>query len=239
MPSSPGTAATESTTLSLHDALPIFGGKLAGERVDLGVARHDALRDTRGAHLGFRATNEPRDCGVAKAQALRLAQHLRGQRKARAREDRKSTRLNSSHGYISYAVFSWYGCHRVHHSFPTRRSSDLRRETRRRACRSGRSAARCPARYARRAPRFPCHQRAPRLRRRKSPGASPRAASPRAEEGSSARRSEEHTSELQSRLHLVCRLLLVRLPPSPPLFPYTTLFRSSAGNSPASVSIWA
>src|SRR2546422_7896800 len=26
--------------------------------------------------------------------------------------------------------------------------------------------------------------------------------------GSSARRSEEHTSELQSRLHLVCRLLL-------------------------------
>src|SRR2546429_7001265 len=27
-------------------------------------------------------------------------------------------------------------------------------------------------------------------------------------EGSSSRRSEEHTSELQSRLHLVCRLLL-------------------------------
>src|SRR6266436_4465842 len=26
---------------------------------------------------------------------------------ARAREDRKSTRLNSSHGYISYAVFSF------------------------------------------------------------------------------------------------------------------------------------
>src|SRR5262245_30838013 len=35
------------------------------------------------------------------------------------------------------------------------------------------------------------------------------------------RRSEEHTSELQSLRHLVCRL-----PPSPPLFPYTTLFRS-------------
>jgi len=33
--------------------------------------------------------------------------------------DRKSTRLNSSHGYISYAV------HRDLHSFPTRRSSDL------------------------------------------------------------------------------------------------------------------
>src|SRR5437762_2816464 len=38
-------------------------------------------------------------------------------------------------------------------------------------------------------------------------------------------RSEEHTSELQSPMYLVCRLLL-RPPPHPPLFPYTTLFRS-------------
>src|SRR5216684_1135895 len=53
-------------------------------------------------------------------------------------------------------------------------------------------------------------------------------------------RSEEHTSELQSRLHLVCRLLLekkkkiqgnkvffflmIRRPPRSTLFPYTTLF---------------
>src|SRR5438034_179067 len=39
-------------------------------------------------------------------------------------QDRKSTRLNSSHTVISYAVF----CSRAHlylHSFPTRRSSDL------------------------------------------------------------------------------------------------------------------
>src|SRR5437867_354027 len=34
-------------------------------------------------------------------------------------------------------------------------------------------------------------------------------------------RSEEHTSELQSPYDLVCRL-----PPTSPLFPYTTLFRS-------------
>src|SRR5262245_49532487 len=40
-------------------------------------------------------------------------------------------------------------------------------------------------------------------------------------------RSEEHTSELQSLRHLVCRLLL-RPPPPSTLFPYTTLFRSSA-----------
>src|SRR3990172_5422903 len=43
-------------------------------------------------------------------------------------------------------------------------------------------------------------------------------------------RSEEHTSELQSRLHLVCRFffLMIRRPPRSPLFPYTTLFRSSS-----------
>src|SRR5690554_3834567 len=43
-----------------------------------------------------------------------------------------------------------------------------------------------------------------------------------------ALRSEEHTSELQSRPHLVCRLLryLLRLSRST-LFPYTTLFRSA------------
>src|SRR5690348_10825698 len=35
------------------------------------------------------------------------------------------------------------------------------------------------------------------------------------------RRSEEHTSELQSPVHLVCRL-----GPRSTLFPYTTLFRS-------------
>src|SRR5437870_3477220 len=43
-----------------------------------------------------------------------------------------------------------------------------------------------------------------------------------------AARSEEHTSELQSRGHLVCRLLLVRRHPASTLFPYTTLFRSSS-----------
>src|SRR3989304_6049390 len=44
-----------------------------------------------------------------------------------------------------------------------------------------------------------------------------------------APRSEGHTSELQSRLHLVCRLffLMIRRPPRSTLFPYTTLFRSS------------
>src|SRR6266536_2499038 len=47
-------------------------------------------------------------------------------------------------------------------------------------------------------------------------------------------RSEEHTSELQSRVDLVCRLLLQHTPPRPlsPLFPYTTLFRSPVSPPP-------
>src|SRR5437879_3565557 len=39
--------------------------------------------------------------------------------------DRKSTRLNSSHRCISYAVFCLCSSPRSLHSFPTRRSSDL------------------------------------------------------------------------------------------------------------------
>src|SRR5438477_293113 len=39
--------------------------------------------------------------------------------------DRKSTRLNSSHMSISYAVFCLYNDCLFLHSFPTRRSSDL------------------------------------------------------------------------------------------------------------------
>src|SRR2546422_11523359 len=36
---------------------------------------------------------------------MRRGAAARARRRARARQDRKSTRLNSSHGYISYAVF--------------------------------------------------------------------------------------------------------------------------------------
>src|SRR5438067_2000968 len=57
-------------------------------------------------------------------QCHRLRRHGRRQRVPNHRRDRKSTRLNSSHVSISYAVF----CSAHHldlHSFPTRRSSDL------------------------------------------------------------------------------------------------------------------
>src|SRR2546429_3434669 len=71
------TATTEIYTLSLHDALPISRGQ-------------------RRAHRG-------RAAGVADAGASRPA--AGGAARRHRDRDRKSTRLNSGHGYISYAVF--------------------------------------------------------------------------------------------------------------------------------------
>src|SRR3712207_7750666 len=76
------TATTEIYTLSLHDALPIFSRPPADRT--LRSRRQGGLHGGRGAVpvrvSGFR-------------------------REGAAREDRKSTRLNSSHANISYAVF--------------------------------------------------------------------------------------------------------------------------------------
>src|SRR5687768_18055845 len=74
--------ATALYTLSLHDALPIF--------------QHDLL--------GFRALSR---CGRALVAPVDATEneHRRCVDQLPAGEDRKSTRLNSSHGYISYAVF--------------------------------------------------------------------------------------------------------------------------------------
>src|SRR3712207_7429352 len=73
------TATTEIYTLSLHDALPI-------------CARPDS-----GAHLGRGA--------AAHSMGLRAHPGERARRLRHAGRDRKSTRLNSSHANISYAVF--------------------------------------------------------------------------------------------------------------------------------------
>src|SRR2546422_4194112 len=70
------TATTEIYTLSLHDALPDLGDN--GPHLPrLGVGQHDVQRVLQPVHV--------------------LNDELF--------TDRKSTRLNSSHGYISYAVF--------------------------------------------------------------------------------------------------------------------------------------
>src|SRR5205809_4827100 len=65
-------------TLSLHDALPIWRG------------RSDAGRRRRATAWSPHAINLPRCKATSSLQVD---------------GDRKSTRLNSSHGYISYAVF--------------------------------------------------------------------------------------------------------------------------------------
>src|SRR3712207_8202031 len=71
------TATTEIYTLSLHDALPI----------SVGVCRTVLTPVPRRTHRG------------------RAAAGARPGPRRRRRSDRKSTRLNSSHANISYAVF--------------------------------------------------------------------------------------------------------------------------------------
>src|SRR3712207_7336023 len=77
------TATTEIYTLSLHDALPI--------------CLHRGGPDGRHVRRGAR-----RPPTAARRRAGRHGLVQRGQRRNR---DRKSTRLNSSHAHISYAVF--------------------------------------------------------------------------------------------------------------------------------------
>src|SRR2546422_6298304 len=75
------TATTEIYTLSLHDALPICIDRVEGEA---GL--------TRTAETGDYSQSITRNFDVDVFQVV-------------LSRDRKSTRLNSSHGYISYAVF--------------------------------------------------------------------------------------------------------------------------------------
>src|SRR2546422_10011926 len=81
------TATTEIYTLSLHDALPISRSCLACKRRGIDDPRCPGDGASGGRHRGGdRLSSQGGPAGF-------LAQ------------DRKSTRLNSSHGYISYAVF--------------------------------------------------------------------------------------------------------------------------------------
>src|SRR2546422_8236446 len=74
------TATTEIYTLSLHDALPISQPRTKPYALPLELRWPSGLSGLSGASENTHAT-------------------------VVASPDRKSTRLNSSHGYISYAVF--------------------------------------------------------------------------------------------------------------------------------------
>src|SRR3712207_8751622 len=88
------TATTEIYTLSLHDALPISQGQneVAGRDVD-------RLSDAPGLPGDRHLTH--RHLMLIGPLAKRLERLI----DVAARIDRKSTRLNSSHANISYAVF--------------------------------------------------------------------------------------------------------------------------------------
>src|SRR5205807_4142687 len=96
------TAITEIYTLSLHDALPILGAQDAAglahlaRRVDDLPARQRQVRALRDRLVD--AADLPPLCTPSAAAA----------------EDRKSTRLNSSHLVISYAVFCLKKKTRIH-----------------------------------------------------------------------------------------------------------------------------
>src|SRR2546422_7326252 len=85
------TATTEIYTLSLHDALPISV-----------PSAYLTSRQRVGDELG------PRERRLRGPNPFEASRERRLHRERPSRiptTDRKSTRLNSSHGYISYAVF--------------------------------------------------------------------------------------------------------------------------------------
>src|SRR5687768_17653154 len=101
MRSAPRPADTD--TLSLHDALPISASSI----------RNALRRDTSAMPRIVVATPKPRVASPAQSESngtstesdRRHASWDHGESREHPKTDRKSTRLNSSHGYISYAVF--------------------------------------------------------------------------------------------------------------------------------------
>src|SRR3712207_7933402 len=93
------TATTEIYTLSLHDALPIF--------------RHAEPDNAQAVH---RILSGPRATAGTMQLPIQSVEDVRKRFFSETREDRKSTRLNSSHANISYAVFCLKKKKRLRHS---------------------------------------------------------------------------------------------------------------------------
>src|SRR2546427_7805553 len=86
------TATTEIYTLSLHDALPISTSNLKGF-----LARYVFNRSAGSVENPTKRTLSPNSVTTSLSLGRSIWQG--------AQLDRKSTRLNSSHSQISYAVF--------------------------------------------------------------------------------------------------------------------------------------
>src|SRR5207244_9141499 len=94
------TTSPDTSPLSLHDALPIYPDRGAGEARSR--AEGDAgPRDRIPGRPGPRAWNRGRSRAPARVRLGRLP----GDQLAEHGGERQSTRLNSSHQIISYAVF--------------------------------------------------------------------------------------------------------------------------------------
>src|SRR5690606_41251689 len=101
---SPVPATTEIYSLSLHDALPIFF--------------HETHRGRLTRHGGVAQENEPEVQGLTAVLVLDSSLSTVDTGEQDQRQDRKSTRLNSSHVKISYAVFCLKkkNTHRTHNT---------------------------------------------------------------------------------------------------------------------------
>src|SRR5690606_42164365 len=93
------TPTTQIDTLSLHDALPIFGYL----KVDTSTYERFKAGYVSGAYRG--PTRDEDDTDEPLALPYPAYGGTPGDADPPAGEDRKSTRLNSSHVKISYAVF--------------------------------------------------------------------------------------------------------------------------------------
>src|SRR5205807_5809186 len=96
-------STTEIYTLSLHDALPIYVGALPHEAGERSAQPRPRVRlgDQAPPYRGVpRAPRNPVDPSEGRVDGPPVSR-----RQPPAWSDRKSTRLNSSHLVISYAVF--------------------------------------------------------------------------------------------------------------------------------------
>src|SRR5205085_11816643 len=99
-------APTAVYTLSLHDALPISRGAV-DDKAEGAIWVDTLARFREENYRPLRTVKLALTCGEETSGALNGAQWLTQNRRdlIDAALDRKSTRLNSSHSQISYAVF--------------------------------------------------------------------------------------------------------------------------------------